>query len=381
MAYWYVSAWADGGGDGSKGSPWSLDEAITADGNGTVGQGDTVWFKADGVYQKNGSITITAAGTTSLHTRWEGYTSAIGDNGRATFQRTGGSGYFIVATAAYRRYKNFTFDMNSEGSGGFNGYNYILWVINCEFKNNTSGYTLYPRYNYYINCYIHDCTAIYGYAIFYHCIIADCTAGAYGIIYVCSRFDTCIMKNISGGVGMRRPATVLNSIFDNASNGAGHFLQVETVRGQLIWNNIFLNHAVGAGYAISLASGDKSHFIRNNNFYNVPNKCNDMSVVGTYHELDPQFKDPANLDYRRTGSNLDDLGFSHIGLQGLDYGIDIGPDQGIFKDIPVEGKVLLATSYVDRGVAKTGTLDVITVETSAEIELSTEGLELEVEIT
>ena len=39
--------------------------------------------------------------------------------------------------------------------------------------------------------------------------------------------------------------------------------------------------------------------------------------------------DTANLDYTRTGTNLDDLGWSEVGMiSGADYNIDIGIDQG-----------------------------------------------------
>lgn len=71
----YVTRTAGGGGSGTSGSPWTLDEAIT-----NAAAGDDINILDDGTaYTLTASKTIANAGTTANPIRWRGYASSVGD--------------------------------------------------------------------------------------------------------------------------------------------------------------------------------------------------------------------------------------------------------------------------------------------------------------
>jgi hypothetical protein len=109
----------------------------------------------------------------------------------------------------------------------------------------------------------------------------------------------------------------------------------------MIWDCVFKDVS-NPYFAIEIAT--KPRFIKNCDFFGVDNKTNGHDgVLEDCHELDPQFADEAGLDFTRTGTNLDDKGFSEMGcISGVDYNVDIGPDQKAIPtpDFPDVGNVL-----------------------------------------
>ena len=105
--------------------------------------------------------------------------------------------------------------------------------------------------------------------------------------------------------------------------------------------------------------------------------------------LDPEFADPANLDYTRTGSNLDGIGLSTVGLQAEDYNISIGPYNPavVGVTLPLANQVLNGVVFGYDGAQQTGTLeavsfdlplDVVTSEDDLVVETSDDELTVEV---
>jgi hypothetical protein len=95
--------------------------------------------------------------------------------------------------------------------------------------------------------------------------------------------------------------------------------------------------------------------------------------------LDPQFVDPANLDYRIQNTDLEDQGPAFIGLQTApNYGITPGLDQKRKCILPTAAQVQLGVGFTDHGVAKTGTLDTIDINLPLGVESDAGGVEVEV---
>ncbi|MFH0805959.1 MAG: hypothetical protein V1901_03740 [Patescibacteria group bacterium] len=319
MTNWYVSSLAGGGGSGSEVSPWTLSESITNINNSTVLAGDIVWVKADGVYYMTSTYTISVSGTTNLLKIFAGYTSTIGDNGRATIQRTSGTGYmFDWYPRLYWLVRNIIFDANniagSYGVGAINTYGFAF--INCIVKNA-------PNYGavrgIWINCQFNDLggESLYEGRLFY-CLLTNCSL-TNGV-----NISHCIVKGIHANpLVYSSQAYIENCIFDGSSIISTHLIYMDVGR---IINSIIVNHNVAGKYA--LCNTNIGCLITNCNFYNnLNNILTDVRLNSV--SLDPQFNDIANNDYTRVGINLDNLGLSKIGLISSipNYNIDIGIDQ------------------------------------------------------
>ena len=323
MANYYTSALASGGGSGSEVSPWTLAEAI-ADINAatTWVDGDTLYIKNDGKYTTTG-IAITNAGTTTAYSKIIGYTSIITDGGIPEIERSGGTGVlFDVSAVNYWKISNL--ELDGQNGGTINLSTKVSNIHKRIIIHNAG--TAGANIGTYINCYSYS-NVSYGFS----------AGGNY--LY-------CISKD-NGNTGFQRPYGCYNCIsIDNPYN-------FETYQNTILHNCISVGGANGGiyityfpcaiynaiitdvpinKYAIAIAGGYKGADIQNINFYNIASGsayyCQDTTLLGTYYELDPQFSNPNTLDFRRTGTNLDDKGFSIVGLQAFDYKIDIGIDQG-----------------------------------------------------
>jgi hypothetical protein len=203
------------------------------------------------------------------------------------------------------------------------------------------------------NCYAHD-NGSEGFdrGRCYHCLSVDNSEGYDNVTVM---FNCVGRNNTVRNYSLDSYAAMLNCISDG---GTGDGVYVSGF-GSMMLNCVIMN--CPAGKQGILFRYDDDTIVENINFWNNDSNSNDISQVGTYTELDPQFSDPANLDYTRTGTNLDDQGFSTIGLldNALDYGVDIGPDQRRTCTVPSASQIQKGIAFVDHGVAGTGTLEAV----------------------
>lgn len=322
MTEYYVSALASGGGDGSVGNPFTLAEAIAEINTPTVwADGDRMNLKNDGTYTTSG-ITISNEGNVSAFSTISGYSSNPGDGGKATILRSGGSSHLILISGRFWNIDSFILDGNNSGLDNLRSWG----ITNISFKNVESknagdnGFVANSIKTSVFNCYSHD-NANYGFA-YGNCFNCIAYNNGNSGFYLASAIN-CISKDNSG-VGFINNDTYISVINCIADNNAEHGIFVNDP-ASVVLNCIIRNSPVGKqGIYINRLGST----IKNINFDNCVNKSNVMSEIGTYYELDSEFNDPFNLDYTRTGTNLDDLGFSQIGLQAaINYNIDIGIDQ------------------------------------------------------
>ena len=346
MASRYVSSLAGGTGVGTEGDPFTLAQGISYINAGTLVSGETMWIIADGIYTTTG-IALTSAGSLGVpgYKTIAGYSTVIGDGGQATIQRSGGAGDLFLTTS-YWKLKNFIFDGQDSGTYNLRNTRNDTLIENVESYDagtiGISGGTC-------LNCYSHDngSTGFYTVSTAIYCVSANNkSSGFLGL----SSGDYIVSYNDTGsGIASFGACKLTNSIIDSpTSNGISTAQQ-----GASIINCVFSN--IGGASAIDV--NRDGIVAENNNFYNLSgNISNDMNSIGTYYELDPQFTNPATLDFTRTGTNLDDKGFSELGCQAFDYKIDIGIDQKKTCDLPAETDVRDGVTY-DSGLLE-GNLEV-----------------------
>lgn len=309
----YASA-LTGGGVGTEGDPWTFTEAMTALEDFTIDNGDRLNVKGDGTYVTV-DIVITRDAAIANRITIEGYLDTIGDGGRATIQRKAGEvgGFMNWDGAAYQTLKNFIIDGNNvgDGTGDLFRSQDTVHVENCEFKNSNNDDSIDDGV--FVNCYLNnvDPTNV---ADLFNCIVVPKTAQV-GI-------DGGIIANtiVVGGVqGFRNVATPINCIAYGCTTG-----YYASTGWRRMFNCIFAECTTG----VFMNSGEMLMY--NCNF---DNNGTDIATLGrvishNQQNLASQFKDPGGLDFTRVGTNLDNLGFSEIGMiPGVDYNVDIGPDQ------------------------------------------------------
>ena len=332
------------------GGALTLDEGIDNIFNGGILQnGEVLWIKADGIYERATQLTISVGGTADKIKGISGYSSIIGDNGRAEIKYTGGSlDYFLYNSRNYISIRNLILDGNNNitNSGARNTSYYSFPFINMEVKNCNNGF-----FGHAINCIAHDNTTGFLSAYFINCLSYNNATG-----YEKGFMLNCIAcNNTNRGFNVRESSFILNCI------AYGNPIGIYMIRVVTIINTIIANSTT---YGIqSYYNATNSKFF-NNNLHNIAFYNNNADInnnmsyddIDTYYIIDPQFKDPDNFDFTRAGDNLSDKGFSTVGLldNPVDYNIDIGIDQMKIPDFPSENDVRENVDY-DNG-NKTGNL-------------------------
>ncbi len=329
---WYVSG-LSAGGVGTAISPWTFAEMITAINDATVSAGDTCWMKSDGTYTTAGA-SISVAGGAYQAKRIFGYTLNIGDGGMATIQRSGGAGVLLDWDAAYWSFANLIIDGQDAGT-----INLQTNATSAKYRIEThSAGTQGGKSGAWVNSYSHD-NGDYGFYLpttALNCIAVNNGDDGFNAAEICC--VNCISKGNTDANYYSARGGYINCISDGGTKNG-----FEMVFGNVLANCIAINGPVGGDAVafLNASAGRASNIARNIVFFNNDSNSNKLAFIDTYSVVDPQFKDPDNLDYTRTGTNLDDLGFSEIGMvTAADYNIDIGPDQKGSADYPAEADVV-----------------------------------------
>lgn len=333
MINWYVSSLAGGGGNGTEGNPWTLAEAIININNSTVQNGDTVWLKNDGIYTTSGII-ISVPGAYNAYKRISGYDTIIEDGGRVIIRRSGGISNLFYCYQACWTIENL--ELDGQNTGQVN-----LYIVNSDIIKNVCSHNagtigLYGD-AYFINCCSYSNLSDGFYAGHSYNSIAYNNSGI-GFNFIYSTHN-CISRNNTIGNFSGRTAggtVIMNCIGDG---GNGHGIDLGTCN--IVFNCVIKDSPTGKeGIYFSYTSSKITNKVFNINFDNCNSKSNYINNIDTYYELNSQFKNPNGFDYTRTGTNLDDKGFSEIGMvNGINYYIDLGIDQKITEDYPSEDDV------------------------------------------
>ena len=154
MATYYVDAVAGsdsnaGTAEGSGNAWQTIQKAAN-----TISNGDKVWVKASADYTEQ----VTLATSMSNLTMFEGYSSTIGDNGKATIQGSNSRSYCLSSTSKYHYgWKNFIFEGATTASMQLNTQNAYWWFGNCIFRpgtgsGSTAGANLASSASAFVNC-------------------------------------------------------------------------------------------------------------------------------------------------------------------------------------------------------------------------------------
>lgn len=397
MNNYYISSLASGGGDGSIGSPWTWLEMFAKINDLTVLQDSTCWVKSDGVYLSSGEA-LSVGGAAQAYIFIKGYSSAIGDNGRFTVRRSGGTGDLIDVAKIYVGLYNCIADGQSAGANNIVAYRAGL-VVNCiSYNAGTNGFSGgYSSRTNFVKCLAYNNGGsgfLYGKGV--NCTSYGNGQYGFGIMLVT---DNCVARNntLEGFVHWDESINI-NCISDN---NLGDGLGLIGTDGAVILNFNAINIPVGK-YGIK-NNFTECNYIDYINFYNIlGDKALDLTQIQTYYELDPQFNDAPNHDYTRTGTNLDGIGLSHLGVDGIDYKIDLGigraltdyPSENDVRNgisysfftgnltLPTEDKVLVDEQYGANGTEYTGTLSpvdqeisyplTVTIEEDGEVDVTVE---------
>lgn len=330
---YYVSSLAGGGGVGTEVDPFTFAEGIAFGNAGSLVNGETLWIKSDGIYPMS-DFALTSPGfytPVPSFKNIKGYTSVITDNGRATIQRSGGAGILFDIPASYWRAENFNIDGQNSGTTNIDlqsGNNIGRNIV--SYNAGTYGFDSGLLFD----CYSQDNGAYNYHASKCHNTISK-NGGSIGY-YNCDLINFASYNEGNDAVRAFGGRNILNGVIIGAG---GHGI-AQVYYGCVI-KNISISECTNNGISIDRDGS----LIENINFYNNGGICNQMSQLGTYYELDPQFTNPAMLDFTRTGTNLDDKGFSTIGTLAFNYRVDIGLDQKRSPDYPANGKVIVGTTF------------------------------------
>jgi len=359
---YFTSSLAGGGGVGTKEDPFTLTEGLAFANAGSLLNDETLWVKGDGIYPMSDFALISPGFYTPVPSfkNIKGYTSVITDNGRATIQRSGGAGILFDIQASYWRVENFNID----------GQNFGTTNLDLQSGNNVGRNIVSYNAGTYgfdngilFDCYSHD-NGTYNYnAANCHNTISK-NSGSIGY-YGCNLTNFASYNDTQDAVRAFNGRNIMNGVIVGAG---GHGI-AQVYYGCVI-KNISISYCVNNALNIDRDGS----IIENMNFYKNGGISNEMAQLGTYYELDPQFTNPAVLDFTRTGTNLDDKGFSTIGTLAFNYRIDIGIDQKRSPDYPDNGEVL-STATFDYG-NRTGTyVEVVIGKVVSGIQYGEDGTE------
>lgn len=389
---WYVTQGAIGGGDGSVGSPWTYAEAILAINNSTVSNQDRVNIKDDGVVYDIAEHTITRSGAGGDNiVTIEGYSTNPGDGGRPTLRRSGGTGVLCQwSTAEWFHYKNLIIDGNNSGTDNITPDRYTSFYRVTSHNAGRYGFFCEQRVN-FINCVAYN-NGNSGWAggSCFNCLSYD--NGGNGWDITSGVIVNCIAKNNVGNINLGFAGKAINCIADGGTGNC-----VSALYGSTIMNIIAIN---SAEYSFSI---DKTSLGFNCNGYNHTsgNQTGNGTIQNLYN-INPSFNDTTIFDYTKTSDALDGLGFSDVGIQGVDLKIDQGLGRRL-TDYPSEDDVRLSVQYSHTGLTGnlvspsesnvqdgfqygangteyTGTLSVVDQEISYPLELTIEE-DGEIEVT
>ena len=121
----------------SDGPLLTINETITTGGVPLIAAGDHIWIRGGTDYNETATIDIT--GTASAPIVLEGYTTNLGDNGKATIngQSTRGQGFSSTVSDTQYVFKNFLVK-NCTDNGFENGTADNVTYKNCEADNNSN---------------------------------------------------------------------------------------------------------------------------------------------------------------------------------------------------------------------------------------------------
>lgn len=332
---YYVSALAGGGGTGTELNPWTLAEGIAAiNALAPWAHGDTLYIKNDGIYSTTG-IKINDRALETAVSKIIGYTDVITDGGMPKIVRASGTSHLLDIR---RFWQVWNLELDGNNTGGYGLYvtdgSGDTYVYNINSHNNTIGFYATQA----INCIAHNNSAqgfIYG-SLHLNCIAyKNGQQGFYrGMHYV-----NCIgYYNTKEAFQLWAQGSLINSIAMKSTAYAPVYVNRYPIT---IINSVIADTPDSGTYGIFCNAVPYECVIMNCNFWNIlggeSKYCNFPAAIKNCYSLDPQFKDIDNLDFTRTGINLDDLGLSEVGLvTGVNYKIPIAI--GLFPIISAGGE-------------------------------------------
>ena len=298
--------------------------------------------------------TIKAA---SAFKRLRGYTSAIGDNGRAIIRRSGGSSNLLCANVNYWIFENLILDGQNAGLDNFKTLHYTIFRNCISYNAGNNGFHTSGSYNVVHNCWAYN-NIMSGFiagdpASYNHCLANANTLDGFGVNGM-GFFNNCIAYNNSRYGWNTNRLQIIKSI--SHLNG-----QAEIIANAMSLISDTHIQPKPNCYAIKLQGVMSGVLLSNVNIYgaSVDYKYNVIPTLN-YNEtnLDPQFNNVANLDFTRIGSNLDSIGFNNVGTQSFDYKNAISIDN---REQPTFPAVTDVRNGIDRGDGNLGTLDLPSV--------------------
>jgi len=361
----YVSVAGDGDSSGdSEENAWTLEEAVAG-----YAAGQHIWIKA-GTYTLNnaGTLDMDVDAGDATPVIWEGYTTTIGDGGRATFRGTNGtyaawltiSGKYNYVSGIDIAKSNLNMVVTISGNGSM--------LLNSKVENTYSGST-HASYGVY-------CDATYASVVGCHVIRNNTSstfvAGAAAIY--CSKYthvSGCLIESPTVGIGTAagRCITIKGNLIIGPDSGTNAGIYTtppySNVGYPIIENNTI--HGFSTGMALTGGDNTRSGFtpvinniistattgialdkpstlvlgimLKNNAFYD----CTTETDVGNAIELDSisltadPFEDESTGDYRINDTAGGGALCRNVGT-GLFFGSDTyRPDLGALARVPASG--------------------------------------------
>lgn len=390
MAYTerYVSSLAAGGGDGSVGSPWTFDEAVNA-----VTNGQRVNVKDDGIYTILGGaasyawVDAARCGTPALPVMWRGYTTTIGDGGKARLRNGGSVKYLTLTGDIDSKYNLVVRDFDIEFAGATHAVGVVRAencgvFINCRIAQTTASgasllYCVSGQRGAFFGCLFENahtgsvasaCCATRGH-LYVGCIFS-CAASLFNALG--STYANAFLRNVcccytagndakisviptEAGGDSDVPPMFAHNVFDGFNGGL--VLKGDNSPSGFWFNNIFSNATNGIVLTNDLATNtDHALLFLGNKYYNVTNPfsayLDELDVLmapwlGMEELSNDPFVDRANGDYRVTqASGLIDTALPMYDYAGTPFGADIGAfDVVPVEDYPVAANVRHGVSY------------------------------------
>ena len=265
MATYYTSSAATGGGNGSLGSEWTLQEAAD-----NAVAGDIVLIKADGVYNEATQIDFdTNAGSAAAgYIHFRGANADGTDDGTvATIRGTMGAGFSLfshaAANASYLTFENLILDANNSADHALN-----------MASNNSQTRTLYRNIR-FTGATGHGVDNLGQYSFFRDCEFDNNGGAGLGSSSIGRGNSTMYLNcsfhnNTSHGAEKKgNPQSFILCLFHN-NGGAGIFVDRYITMADLYLNNILYKNAGGGIVTNSTMVSSGNPVIINNVFDQNP---------------------------------------------------------------------------------------------------------------